>query len=120
MDLDVSVRPFACVAGLNGVGKSNLFDAIRFLSATASMILYDASCRVRDEAGKHADIHSLFTRAGGQSLPVVSFEVEMICPREAIDDLGVEARACSTSIYAFGREGREERVGFVAAALVLS
>lgn len=93
VDLDVSFSPFTCIAGLNGVGKSNLFDAIRFLSATASMTLFDASCRVRDESGRHADIRSLFTRVSGRSAPTMSFEVEMICPREAVDDLGAEARA---------------------------
>ncbi|MEH2437635.1 MAG: AAA family ATPase [Nostoc sp.] len=37
VDVDVRFGPFTCVAGANGVGKSNLFDAIRFLSATADM-----------------------------------------------------------------------------------
>jgi len=33
VDVDVRFGPFTtCVAGANGVGKSNLFDAIRFLS----------------------------------------------------------------------------------------
>ncbi len=30
VDVDVRFRPFTSVAGANGVGKSNLFDAIRF------------------------------------------------------------------------------------------
>ncbi len=33
VDVDVSLSPFTCVVGTNGVGKSNLFDAISFLSA---------------------------------------------------------------------------------------
>jgi predicted ATPase len=32
VDVDVRFGPFTCVAGANGVGKSNLFDAIRFLT----------------------------------------------------------------------------------------
>ena len=34
-DVDISFGPFTCTAGANGVGKSNLLDAIVFLSALA-------------------------------------------------------------------------------------
>ncbi|MHC5724522.1 MAG: AAA family ATPase, partial [Nostoc sp.] len=39
VDVDVQFGAFTCVAGANGVGKSNLFDAIRFLSAIADIQL---------------------------------------------------------------------------------
>lgn len=35
MDVDIRFGPFTCIAGPIAVGKSNLFDAIRFLSALA-------------------------------------------------------------------------------------
>ena len=35
VDVDVRFGPFTCIAGANGVGKSNLFDAIALLSALA-------------------------------------------------------------------------------------
>ncbi len=45
VDVDVRFGPFTCVAGANGVGKSNLFDAIRFLSAIADRPLIEAAFR---------------------------------------------------------------------------
>ncbi len=51
VDLDIRFGPFTCVAGANGVGKSNLFDAIIFLSALAEKTLIEAAMSVRGEGG---------------------------------------------------------------------
>jgi len=40
VDVDVRFGPFTCVAGVNGVGKSNLFDAIRFLGVHQTYVIY--------------------------------------------------------------------------------
>lgn len=96
VDVDVRFGPFTCVAGANGVGKSNLFDAIRFLSALADMELIEAALSVRDESGKTGDVRSLFHRVGDQYDEEMSFEAEMIVPYEGVDDLGQPAKASIT------------------------
>lgn len=96
VDVDVRFGPFTCVAGANGVGKSNLFDAIRFLSATADIQLIEAALSVRDEGGRTADVRSLFHRVGDEYADEMSFDAEMIVPEEGVDDLGQKAEASIT------------------------
>ncbi len=93
MDVDVRFGAFTCIAGANGVGKSNLFDAIKFLSALADRPLTEAALSVRDEGGRTSDLRSLFHRVGDKYDEQMSFEVEMIVPREGVDDLGQKAEA---------------------------
>lgn len=87
VDVDVSFGAFTCIAGANGVGKSNLFDAIRFLSALADHSLIDAARMVRDDSGNNWDVRSLFHRVGNAFAKEMSFDVEMIIPKEGKDDI---------------------------------
>lgn len=96
VEVDVRFGPFTCIAGANGVGKSNLFDAIKFLSALADKPLLDAALSIRDEGGKTADIRSLFHRVGHEYAEKMSFEAEMIIAQNGVDDLGQEAVATTT------------------------
>jgi len=96
VETDVRFGPFTCIAGANGVGKSNLFDAICFLSALSEKSLVEAARSVRDEEGHTTDIRSLFHRVGEQYDSEMSFEAEMIVPSTGIDDLGQEAKASIT------------------------
>jgi predicted ATPase len=96
VDVDVRFGPFTCVAGTNAVGKSNLFDAINFLSALADRPLIDAAMSVRDEDGRTTELRSLFHCVGERYDDELSLEAEMIVPREGVDDLGQKATATTT------------------------
>jgi len=100
VDVDVRFGPFTCVAGANGVGKSNLFDAIRFLSALADRTLIEAanSVRANEEFVRAADSRSLFTRQGERYLKKMSFMAEMVISAEGEDDLGQKAKASTTLV----------------------
>lgn len=60
VDVDIRFGPFTCIAGANGVGKSNLFDAIAFLSALSEKPLIDAALSVRDEGAKQVTYEAFF------------------------------------------------------------
>lgn len=94
VDVEVRFGPFTCIAGANGVGKSNLFDAIRFVSALSRVSLLEAAREVR--GGRTADVRSLFHRVGNDYDDQMSFEAEMIVPRIGEDDLGQRAEASVT------------------------
>ena len=95
-DVDLWLGPFTCIAGVTGVGKSNILDAIAFLSALSSMPLVEAALSVRDENLRTGDIRSLFHRFGESFGKEMWFSVDMIIPRFGFDDLRQKAEASST------------------------
>ena len=58
--MDIYFGPFTCIAGANGIGKSNLFDAITFLGSLASKTFLEAAQGVRDEQGRTGDVPTSF------------------------------------------------------------
>jgi predicted ATPase len=98
VDVDISFGPFTCIAGANGSGKSNLFDAIEFLSLLTENTLVDAASKVRNEGGRGMDVRNLFHRLAEGYDNRMTFEAEMIIPKQGIDDLGREAKATTTFV----------------------
>jgi predicted ATPase len=90
--------PFTCIAGANAIGKSNFFDALIFLSYLADNTVLQAAKSVRSENQKHSNIKDIFFRDGNTYFNEIAFEVDMIVPKEAEDDLGQVAKATITSL----------------------
>lgn len=62
-DVAVDFGSFTCVAGQNGVGKSNLLDAVQLMSHLASGTFREAIAAVRPAAGQRATQESVLSEA---------------------------------------------------------
>jgi len=95
-EVDLRLSEFTCVAGPNGSGKSNLFNAIQFLSLTGSKTVLEAALAIRGDGGIASSPDHIFSFEGEKGARRIDFEVEMIVPKSARDDLNQEARATFT------------------------
>ncbi|MGN9775517.1 AAA family ATPase [Micromonospora sp. H33] len=99
LDVDVEFGPFTCIAGANGMGKSNVFDAIEFLSYLATDPLSEASQRVRSAAGNRGgDPRDLFWDGYRSDRHQMTLSAEMIVPSEVEDELGERVQSTATHL----------------------
>lgn len=82
-DFSIDVPPFMVILGRNASGKSNLFDAIKFLSLVASGSLVEA---VHEMRGEQEEL--LHTGIDGIADKRMKFAIEVLLDRSVRDDFG--------------------------------
>ena len=90
----VRFGPCTCFIGHNGVGKSNLFDAIHFLSALAERNISDAATEVRRTSdGGYSPLDLVFGRDPARR---IELSADMVVPPVVLDDFGESAKPSTT------------------------
>lgn len=103
----VDLAPFVVVAGVNGAGKSNLFDAIQLLSRLAENDIRTAF------SGQRGEAYELFAQnTDGSHTTSMQFAVEMLLDRKVRDTWGSEAELKYTRLrYELVIERRPDKRG---------
>lgn len=85
-DIDVRFGPLTCFVGPNGVGKSNLFDAIQFLRHLAGDEIHRAAEAIRQPTA--GGFGALDLVSNHDPARVMRFAADMVVPLEVEDDFG--------------------------------
>ncbi len=114
LNFAVDFAPFNCIAGPNGVGKSNVFDAIRFLSLLTDHKIIEAAQMVRGSGMEGNDLRDLFWSNSSERAPKFRIAAEMIVDKQVKDDFGRPAEATSTFLRYEIEIGYEESANLAA------
>lgn len=70
VDVDIHFGKFNVITGANGVGKSNLFDAIKFVSLLITKSIFEAAKEIR---GSERNFNQLFTQLS--KAKIINFQI---------------------------------------------
>ena len=93
-NVEIRFGPLTCFVGVNGVGKSNVLDAIQFLRALTEQDIQTAAKAVRSPVSGEFGPRDLFF--GGDASVPMCFSADILVPRRVIDDFGREAEPATT------------------------
>jgi predicted ATPase len=104
--MDIRFGPFTCFVGVNGVGKSNVLDAIHFLRLLTDHDIQEAARMVRSPATGEFGPRDLFF--GGDTRQPIELEATMVVPKSVEDDFGRKAEPTTTLLQYSVQLGLEE------------
>ncbi|MGQ9367919.1 AAA family ATPase [Azospirillum sp. ST 5-10] len=91
-NFSLDLRPFSAIVGPNASGKSNLFDALRFMSLLAR---HDVRTAMQDLRGEPQE---LFRRTESCQYEKMKFSVEVLIDKKGIDSFGTRYNITSQRI----------------------
>lgn len=98
LDFSTYFGPYTCIAGPNAAGKSNIFDAIEFLSLLSDNTFMEAALKLRSVGNVGSDPRALFWDDGTTDLPTMRLAAEMILPSVVEDDFGRQDKPTTTFV----------------------
>jgi predicted ATPase len=98
LNFSVDLGPYTCIAGANAVGKSNIFDAIAFLSLLADHPFLEAARMIRPVGQGGGDPRALFWQNTNGAESSIILAAEMIVPESVEDDFGRQVRPTTSFV----------------------